>query len=57
MRQRVEYGFCEGTPYIDAERAIDNWMYFPAIGYGQQFRKAARAEADFLKSLLPEGQS
>ncbi|MDO6966935.1 hypothetical protein [Rhizobium alvei] len=40
---------CAKTPYHDAEDELEN-------GNIESFRKAALAEVEFLKSLLPEGE-
>jgi len=45
------YG-CVGTPFEDADGAFENWNF--GDGKGRKFRKAARDEVAFLKSLLPE---
>lgn len=43
---------CAGTPY---EAASDAWRKFGVDS--TKFRSAAQSEVDFLKSLLPEGES
>ncbi len=50
----VDATCCERTPYIKAEAL----HYFWSIGdvTADAFRKAAQAEVDFLKSLLPDGE-
>lgn len=44
---------CEGTPYIAAFDALEAWEATPTPEAEAAFRIAARAEVDFLKSLLP----
>lgn len=43
---------CEGTPYYDARFAYYSWD--GGASTRKAFRKAAQAEVDFLKSLLPQ---
>jgi hypothetical protein len=43
---------CRGTPYSDAFKAWGLWLRQKAPR--QEFRIAAQAELDFLKSLLPK---
>lgn len=45
---------CEGSPYYEARRAFGWWDGTHEDRYEIAFRRAARTEADFLKSLLPE---
>lgn len=44
-------GGCNGTPFWDASDAYDAWSR--GLGTRDEWRKAAQAELDFLKSLLP----
>ncbi|MGB1215068.1 MAG: hypothetical protein ACPG4X_17000 [Pikeienuella sp.] len=46
---------CDGTPYEEANNRLYQWRDDSCDG--KPFRAAARAEVDFLKSLLPEDQS
>ncbi len=43
---------CDDTPYENASEAWYNWVI--GIATASDFRAAAQAEVDFLKSLLPE---
>lgn len=49
---------CSGSPYEAAEEAHDDWDDVFDTVYesdeGDEWRKAAQAELDFLNSLLPE---
>ncbi|MDP5216722.1 hypothetical protein Q5Y75_05785 [Ruegeria sp. 2205SS24-7] len=47
--------WCEGTPYVDAEYELRDWRDGISSN-GKDFRADARAEVEFLKSLLPEGE-
>ena len=45
---------CRGTPYVNAARAGIDWFYYPDSTKARDaWRKAAQAELDFLRSLLP----
>jgi len=46
---------CTGTPYGDAEDAHEEWEI--SDGLGGPARAAAREEAAFLRSLLPDGET
>lgn len=51
VRRRSGYGFCRNTPYdewrdADVNRAVT-----------AEYRALAQAELDFLRSLLPEGET
>jgi len=48
----VGHSGCEGTPYGAADTAFEEWLY--GNGKLSDFRKSARDEVAFLKSLLPE---
>ncbi|WP_372570391.1 hypothetical protein [Ruegeria jejuensis] len=48
VMERTGKPACDDTPYDDAVEALD--VFLPA------FHEAARAEVEFLKSLLPEGE-
>lgn len=52
---------CVKTPYEDVESARNAWMFCMQRGGSESqareaFRTAARAEVEFLKSLLPTGE-
>lgn len=48
---------CDDTPFDDALEAHDDWMDArDSQAFGEAARKAAQAEVDFLKSLLPESE-
>jgi hypothetical protein len=54
---------CTGTPYEDAAKAFQEWKgavssrnFDDVPGAKVAFRAAAKAEADFLTSLLPRGE-
>lgn len=44
-------GYCMGTPYVQAAAERHNWA--DGFGLQERFQAAARAEVEFLKSLLP----
>lgn len=45
---------CDGSPYVEADNALDRWHDDPAeMILKTEWRKAAQAELDFLRSLLP----
>ncbi len=50
VREHTGVQYCYETPYWDADKANDYFQF-------ERFLSAARAEVDFLKSLLPEAQS
>jgi hypothetical protein len=50
VMERTGKELCRKTPYTRAIGALDAWH---AGGTGTKFRAVARAELDFLKSLLP----
>jgi len=45
---------CEQTPYNEAKVEYDEWEWHEDTKYRTAFRKAARAELKFLRSLLPK---
>lgn len=55
---------CDRTPYNKAHNTYDDWISSYGLGASSEsvatnkakWRKAAQAEVDFLKSLLPEGE-
>lgn len=51
VARRTGQSYCEGSPYLDAVDALTNWEN--GTGSRKAFRKAAKAEVEFLKSLLP----
>lgn len=51
VHDRTGYSFCKHSPYKEATNASGVWS-----NGGREARKAARAEVEFLKSLLPEGE-
>lgn len=50
-----EYVNCHKTPYGDAYHAYVKWR--DGTGTREAFRAAAHAETEFLRSLLPEGET
>lgn len=47
---------CKGTPYYPAISALHLWLGEPKdASHREQWRIAAQAELDFLRSLLPTG--
>jgi hypothetical protein len=66
IKERTGLIFCDGSPYEAAHKAYAAW-HKAAMEWGlkpprtqwskHEWRKAAQAEIDFLKSLLPEGES
>lgn len=51
VADRTEEDSCQGSPWGAAYDALHKWKY--GKGSHKGFRKAAQAELDFLKSLLP----
>lgn len=56
--EKTEKVGCEGTPFVAAEDAFDEWTFArleerEMQSYEETFRAAAKAEANFLESLLP----
>lgn len=47
---------CYDTPYWNARRALNEWLTYPEY-FKHKWQTAAQAEVDFLKSLLPEGET
>lgn len=48
---------CWGSPWRDAKSARDEWCRHPGSAHARDaFRAAARAEREFLESLLPESE-
>ena len=48
---------CRGSPWYSAKTAFLDWKKNPDnTGARDAFRAAARAEREFLESLLPEGE-
>lgn len=54
VKDRTGYGYCSDTPFDEVCIALDLMENDGAPL--SDFHKAARAEVDFLKSLLPEEQ-
>jgi hypothetical protein len=48
--------YCGLTPYEDASIALHAWWKAPSKQTRDAFHAAARAEREFLESLLPEGE-
>lgn len=51
VRRKTEKNFCEGSPFNAAYKAFLRWEN--GVGRQADWRKAARREVTFLKSLLP----
>lgn len=51
VAERAGAEFCDNTPYSGASIEAVNWEYRGSSR--EDFQTAARAEVDFLKSLLP----
>lgn len=49
--------YCRRTPYGAAKHARLDWGWEPTPVNRAKFRRAARREVNFLKSLLPENKS
>lgn len=57
VKERTRRLNCFRTPYYDAAVALDHWRWVPESTESRNaWRKAARAELKFLKSLLPKGK-
>ena len=57
--QKTGLRACRGTPYSAAYQAREKWYTArcarkPSRAYRDEWRRAAQAEVDFLRSLLPE---
>ncbi len=57
--QKTGLRFCRSTPYLAADQACGKWhtacrAHKPSRAYRDEWRRAAQAEVDFLRSLLPE---
>lgn len=46
---------CIGTPWENAEDALLGWDFWQDRKSAASFRRAAKAEAEFLRSLIPDG--
>ena len=58
VRENTGRRSCHGTPYSKASRALDRWQSSDGVKAEEDaFREAAKAELEFLKSLLPEGEA
>jgi hypothetical protein len=59
VAEKTGYAGCNGSPYYSASFAFYRWPHRHNEGQGEaaakEFRRAAQAELDFLRSLLPEG--
>lgn len=55
VRDKTKRLWCGESPYGAAERALKAWHRGGATK--EQWQEAARAELEFLKSLLPEGDA
>ena len=59
IQQKTGKKVCKGTPYTEAAKAVENWDSRVGDKARDRWREkaqlAARAEVDFLKSLLPTG--
>jgi hypothetical protein len=53
VMERTGFDGCAETPYWEASKAWGLW-YADADDAATTFRNAARTEADFLRTLLPE---
>lgn len=55
---RTSRKYCESTPFEQAAATLSNWRSAESCGdprsCPEQFQAAARAEAEFLRSLLPD---
>ena len=52
--ERTDETVCRGTPY----EGISELLYYARVKGGETaYRNAAKAELEFLKSLLPEGEA
>lgn len=51
VKARSGRSICEGTPYVQASVTYWSWKY--GSGSRLAFQRDARAEVEFLKSLLP----
>lgn len=55
VRNATGYRCCVGTPYMAAHTALSAWRQEPQNAELQaEWRTAAQAQFDFLKSLLPK---
>ena len=54
VRDATELNGCAGSPFEDANKAHNAWCRYKTDRSRDAWREAARAELDFLKSLLPE---
>lgn len=57
VRDKTEEHWCKGTPYIKAANAWDRWYFDAKNTSRDEFHAAARAEVEFLKSLLPPDEA
>jgi hypothetical protein len=55
VREKTGKTNCGGTPYDQAAEAHESWSEYGDMRHDNQWREAAKAELDFLKSLLPKG--
>lgn len=53
VRERTGFDCCRGTPYVDVAKFWDSED--PELLDTDEFRELAKAELEFLKSLLPKG--
>lgn len=57
VKERTGADVCEGSPYYAAAKASLAWEFgLDSPACRDAFRDAERAEIEFLKSLLPEGE-
>ena len=57
VKERTGQWGCRGTPYVAADAAHEEWSACPSNPtLRDASHAAARAEAEFLRSLLPEGE-
>jgi hypothetical protein len=57
--ERTGEALCADTPYVKAHNAYKNWVWASRdeeSQRGDEFRVAAREEAEFLRSLRPVGE-
>ena len=57
VRQRTGHDGCEQTPWMEARRALTDWINLNCDYAREDWRRAAQREVDFLISLLPPGVS
>ena len=57
IERKVKNELCDDTPYGKAAGAWSQWDFNRDVTSRKAWQAAAQAEVDFLKSLLPEGET